>query len=95
MHAYARSISTIWLMNTLVSAVGFILIISIRAYSLHRTVIREGAEKSNDPEKGEELKKATGEAGSIEVKEAPTKDNSAERPPSSLGGETARDQTDA
>lgn len=90
MHAYARSISTIWLVNTPLSALGLILIVFIRVYSLHRTVIREGAEKTSDPEKGEAVKKAGGEAGPTEVEEAATRDDATERTLSSLGEETAR-----
>lgn len=90
MHAYARSISTVWLVNTPLSALALILIVFIRAYSLHRTtVVREGAEKTNDPEKDEGVKQASGEAGSTEVQEAATKDSAMERTLSNLSGETA------
>lgn len=93
MHAYARSISTIWLVNTPLSALGLALIIFIRAYSLHRTTIREGAEKTDDTEKGAVSKTVSAEAGSAEVEEAPSsKDDTTERTPSSLGGETAQER---
>lgn len=90
MHAYARSISTIWLVNTPLSTLGLILVVFIRVYSLHRTVIREGAENASDPEKGGAVEKAGGEASSAEVEEVATKDDATERTLSSLGVETAR-----
>ncbi|KAG6376367.1 MFS general substrate transporter [Boletus reticuloceps] len=95
MHAYARSVSTIWLVNTPLSALGLILIIFIRAYSLHRTVIREGTEKTNDPEKGEGVKETSGKAGSIEVEKAPINHGATVSTPSSLGEETAVGSTKA
>ncbi|KAH7929620.1 MFS general substrate transporter [Leucogyrophana mollusca] len=52
MHAYTKSISTIWIMNTPISAVGFILVLFMRAYSLQRTVVRADG-KPADVEKGE------------------------------------------
>ncbi|KAG9318707.1 hypothetical protein JVU11DRAFT_803 [Chiua virens] len=69
MHAYACSISTIWLVNTPLSAFGFIPVVFIRAYSLHwhRPVIREDAGKSSDPEKGEEVEKASDEVTSADA----------------------------
>jgi len=91
MHAFARSISTIWFVNAPLSALGLILVVFIRPYSLHRTIIREGAEAASDPEKGRAVKTTGGEAGSTEVEEVPTKDDAAGRTPSSLGGETARE----
>ncbi|KAG9314833.1 MFS general substrate transporter [Chiua virens] len=93
MHAYARSISTIWLVNTPLSAFGLILIVFIRAYSLHRPVIREGTGKRSDPEKGEAVKKAGNEAVSAEAEEAPAKDDITEQVPSSFDEETAQDQS--
>ncbi|KAI6109565.1 MFS general substrate transporter [Pisolithus sp. B1] len=52
MHAYARSISTIWLVNTPVSAFGFLAVLCLKAYTLKRTIIRGGASKPVDAEKG-------------------------------------------
>jgi len=40
MHAYARSISTIWLVCTPICGAGFIMILFVRGYSLKRTVVR-------------------------------------------------------
>ncbi|KAH7924739.1 MFS general substrate transporter [Leucogyrophana mollusca] len=48
MHAYARSISTIWIMDTPLAGIGFILVLFMRAYSLKRQVVRSG---EADPEK--------------------------------------------
>lgn len=52
MHAYSRSISTIWLVNTPLSAFGLFLVLFIRGYTLERTIIRGGEKKSGDVEKG-------------------------------------------
>ncbi|KAF8265936.1 MFS general substrate transporter [Lactarius quietus] len=49
-HAYARSISAIWVINTLVAGVGFILVLFMKAYSLKRTIIRGGARVKPDEE---------------------------------------------
>ncbi|KAH7927323.1 MFS general substrate transporter [Leucogyrophana mollusca] len=65
MHAYARSISTIWVMNTPLSAFAFLLTLLIRAYSLKRTVIH-GNEKDVDIEM-EILEKATATEDGIKV----------------------------
>ncbi|KAG2054759.1 MFS general substrate transporter [Suillus hirtellus] len=52
MHAYSRSISTIWLVNTPISAFGLFLVLFIRGYTLERTIIRGGEKKLGDAEKG-------------------------------------------
>ncbi|KAH7929621.1 MFS general substrate transporter [Leucogyrophana mollusca] len=67
MHAYSKSISTIWIMNTPISAVGFILALFMRAYSLQRTVVRADV-KPADVEKGEtsaEQDAKDGDAGDV------------------------------
>jgi len=51
MHAYARSISDIWLVDIPICAVGLIMILFIRNYSLKRAVVRQGA-VGDDVEKG-------------------------------------------
>jgi len=51
MHAYSRSISTIWLVNTPISAIGLFLVLFIRRYSLKRTIIRGGEKKPGDVER--------------------------------------------
>lgn len=51
MHAYSRSISTIWLVNTPLSAFGLFLVLFIRGYTLERTIIRGGEKKLGDVEK--------------------------------------------
>lgn len=90
-HAYARSISTIWLVNTPLSALGLVLVVFIRAYSLHRTVIRQGADETSDPEQGEAVKKekASGGADFNEAEEAATTNDDVivmERTPCGHGG---------
>lgn len=52
MHAYSRSISTIWLVNVPISAFGLFLVLFIRGYTLKRIIIRSGEKKSGDVEKG-------------------------------------------
>ncbi|KAG2158308.1 MFS general substrate transporter, partial [Suillus bovinus] len=51
MHAYSRSISTIWLVNVPLSAVGLFLVLFVRSYTLQRTIIHGGEKKSGDVEK--------------------------------------------
>ena len=51
MHAFSRSISTIWLVNVPISAFGLFLVLFIRGYTLKRTIIRGGETKSGDVEK--------------------------------------------
>ncbi|KAG2755028.1 MFS general substrate transporter [Suillus brevipes Sb2] len=45
MQAYARSISTIWLVSTPLSVFGLFLVLFIRGYTLERTIIRVGEKK--------------------------------------------------
>lgn len=89
MHAYARSISTLWLVNTPLSALGLILVLFIRAYSLRRTTVRKDAEKTNGPDEAETMETASGETG------IPIKDNATELMSPSLGGETTQEGTQA
>ncbi|KAN0139534.1 Major facilitator superfamily domain containing protein [Lactarius tabidus] len=50
-HAYAQSISAIWVFNTPVAAVGFIMVLFIKAYSLKRNTFRGGVHAKPDEEK--------------------------------------------
>ncbi|KIK40350.1 hypothetical protein CY34DRAFT_13769 [Suillus luteus UH-Slu-Lm8-n1] len=54
MHAYARSISTIWLVSTPLCAFGLFLVLFIRSYTLKRTIIRVGEKKLGDADAGAE-----------------------------------------
>jgi len=54
MHAYSQSISTMWLVNVPISAVGLLLVLFIRGYTLKRTIVRGGEKKLEDVEKGEQ-----------------------------------------
>ncbi|KAI6150532.1 major facilitator superfamily domain-containing protein [Pisolithus tinctorius] len=68
MHAYARSISTIWLVNTPVSGFGFLAVLCIKAYTLKRNIVRSGASKPIDTEKGAALQsEAEAGTGGVEV----------------------------
>jgi len=49
-HAYAQSISAIWVFNTPVVGVGFIMVLFIKAYSLKRNTIQVGAHAKPDEE---------------------------------------------
>lgn len=55
-NAYARSISTIWLVMTPIIGVSFVMVLFVRKYSLARTIVRHGEpenpEQITDPEKG-------------------------------------------
>ncbi|KAG1730746.1 MFS general substrate transporter [Suillus lakei] len=58
MHAYSRSISTVWLVNTPLSMFGLFLVLFIRGYTLKRIIIRGGEKKLGDAETGAEQVKA-------------------------------------
>lgn len=66
MHAYTRSISTIWLVSTPLCAFGFLLVLFIRAYTLKRTIIRSG-EKLGDAETGADHATAADDLAAIEL----------------------------
>ncbi|KAJ7685325.1 major facilitator superfamily domain-containing protein [Mycena polygramma] len=66
-HAYARSISMIWLVVTPILGAGFIMTLFIRQYTLARTTVKTpGKDKTGDMEKGPDAEvtpRASGEAG--------------------------------
>ncbi|KAK7054751.1 hypothetical protein VNI00_003214 [Paramarasmius palmivorus] len=80
--AYAKSISSIWVACTPIIGVGFLMVLFIRRYTLKRTIVQGGNDKTkvNDEEKG--VPPTTGTAPSDDdvhpdsktVEEAPTKD---------------------
>jgi len=47
-HAYAQSIAAIWVFNIPVVAVGFIMVLFMKAYSLKRTTIQQHAKQSDE-----------------------------------------------
>lgn len=49
-HAYAQSISAIWVFNTPIVGVGFIMVLFIKAYSLKRTTIQQGIAGAKEPD---------------------------------------------
>lgn len=57
-HAYAQSISVIWLVDVPIAAVGLLLSFLVRKYTLKRAVVRQGdapaAPAAGDVEKGSE-----------------------------------------
>jgi hypothetical protein len=85
MHAYAQSISKVWLVNTPISAFGLFLVVFIRGYTLKRTVVRGGEKKTGDVEKGAEQGTVGGDPEATESesledqKSLTTYDNAMER----------------
>ncbi|KAG6335581.1 hypothetical protein ID866_3497, partial [Astraeus odoratus] len=63
MHAYARSISTVWRANTPLSPFGFLVVLMIKAYTLERPVVQGGA-KVADAEVGAAPQSETESTGS-------------------------------
>ncbi|KAH9993769.1 MFS amino acid permease [Russula vinacea] len=49
-HAYTKSLAAIWVFNTPVVGVGFIMVLFIKAYTLERLTIRGGARGNTDTE---------------------------------------------
>jgi EmrB/QacA subfamily drug resistance transporter len=49
-HAYAESISAIWIFNTPLVAVGFIMVLFMKAYSLKRTTIQQPDTHAKQPD---------------------------------------------
>jgi hypothetical protein len=68
MHTYARSISTIWLVSTLLSAFGLFLVLFIRGYTLKRTIIRVGKKKLGDDDTGAEQATVADDLPATELK---------------------------
>ncbi|EEB89152.1 hypothetical protein MPER_12785, partial [Moniliophthora perniciosa FA553] len=77
--AYAKSISSIWVVCTPIVGVGFLMVLFIRRYTLKRTIVRGGDDKTkvNDEEKAEP-QAATPPSddvhSDVKMAEAPTKD---------------------
>ncbi|KAH9946136.1 MFS amino acid permease [Epithele typhae] len=74
-NAYTRSISTIWLVSTPISGVGFLLVLFLRGYTLKRVVIKAGQEPTDkdavDVEAQTEAAGALAIAPGAEAKETP------------------------
>ncbi|KAI9454976.1 MFS general substrate transporter, partial [Lactarius psammicola] len=62
-HAYSQSISAIWVFNTPVVGIGFIMVLFIKAYSLKRTTIQGGAHAKADQEMAAGETTASGSVG--------------------------------
>ncbi|KAG2343385.1 MFS general substrate transporter [Suillus weaverae] len=67
MHAYSRSISTIWLVSAPLSAFGFCLVLFIRGYALKRTIIRGGEKKLGDAEMSAEQATVADDLQAVEL----------------------------
>ncbi|KAJ8463511.1 hypothetical protein ONZ51_g10204 [Trametes cubensis] len=81
-HAYTRSISTIWIVNTPVVGAGFIMVLFLRGYSLKRVVrtANQGQEKPTDVEaqnEGQAKLSAGAPIASIESGDALARDDAA------------------
>lgn len=66
MHAYTKSISMIWLINTPILGVGLILVFFVRGYTLKRVVVK-GGKPGEDPAQNEKAAAAASEAGQVPV----------------------------
>ncbi|KAK1236015.1 hypothetical protein PQX77_000784, partial [Marasmius sp. AFHP31] len=85
--AYAKSISTIWIVATPVIGVGFLMSLFIRRYTLDRTIVR-----GNDVEKGEKVEEATVEEN--EAKGVPASSSSSSPRPGEVPSDTNTAQGD-
>ncbi|KAJ7271912.1 MFS general substrate transporter [Mycena haematopus] len=73
-HAYARSISFIWLVMTPILGAGMIMSLFIRQYSLARNIVQnpgkdKTAEQTGDVEKGQELTPGGSDSGEVQENE--------------------------
>ncbi|KIJ16697.1 hypothetical protein PAXINDRAFT_98515 [Paxillus involutus ATCC 200175] len=69
LHAWSRSIATIWIMYTPLCGVALILTLFLRVYSLNRKTVQSGdAETADDDEKGAEASSMNDEEGGTEMK---------------------------
>ncbi|KAH9934730.1 MFS general substrate transporter [Fomitopsis serialis] len=68
MKAYCEAISTIWIVDTPIIGVGFILVLFLRGYTLKRNVVRGGQQPSTaDVEKGQAEAVAEGNPGDMAI----------------------------
>jgi hypothetical protein len=96
MHAYSRSISTIWLVNTSISAFGLFLVLFIRGYTLKRTIIRGGEKKVEDMEMNVEGDPRVLELESLEDEKRPaTRDDASEHTRADSADDTGGEKTEA
>ncbi|KAH9030951.1 MFS general substrate transporter [Lactarius hengduanensis] len=86
-HAYAQSISAIWVFNTPVVGVGFIMVLFMKAYSLKRTTIQGAAHAKPDQEMAAGDATAPGRAAAgVEEAAADVSDERSEENKQSLQG---------
>lgn len=68
MKAYCEAISTIWIVDTPIIGVGFILVLFLRGYTLKRNVVRSGQQPTTaDIEKGQAEAVAEGNPGDMAI----------------------------
>ena len=79
LHAFTRSISTIWIVATPLNAVGLVAVLFLRRYSLDRTVNRMAAKDGKAAEGGEGEKAAVEDAKTDEAP-SPTRTADEETP---------------
>ncbi|KAH9071142.1 MFS general substrate transporter [Lactarius deliciosus] len=85
-HAYAQSISAIWVFNTPIVAVGFIMVLFMKAYSLKRTTIQGAAHAKPDQEMAAGDATASGRAAAGVEAAADVSDERSEENKQSLQG---------
>ncbi|KAH9842760.1 major facilitator superfamily domain-containing protein [Rhodofomes roseus] len=92
MKAYCEAISTIWIVDTPIVGVGFILVLFLRGYTLKRNVVR-GSQQPNvaDVEKGQAEAVAEGNPGDMPVNPSAGDDDATqERTQTSISREDTR-----
>jgi len=72
LHAFTKSVSTIWIIYTPILFAGFLIVLIIRNYSLQRTVVHgaNNAEKAPDPDAEEEESPVTPSTSHAQEKSA-------------------------
>ncbi|KAF8586490.1 MFS general substrate transporter [Ramaria rubella] len=92
LHAYAKSISTIWLVDTPIMFVGFIMVLFVAKYTLKRTIVRSEKRGKNGPEheheedvekgpsgEGDDTDEVTVEGGEKEKEQVPGEESEGTR----------------
>jgi EmrB/QacA subfamily drug resistance transporter len=91
-HAYTKSLAAIWVFNTPIVGVGFIMVLFIKAYSLERLTIRAGARGNTDTEAA--AGEGTAHNGASAEAEADISDEKSERHEATLSVDSKdRDHT--
>lgn len=89
-HAYAQAISAIWVFNTPVVAVGFLMVLFIKAYSLNQNTIQRGDTHARQSDEEMGAAGDTGGTGEVEGSGADGSVEKSEGHEQSLQGEQER-----